>query len=161
MATNYTLTAIIREGEFSVKNLKCALVCAILSLVSVATDASESRASEKISFDTYAAIAYSPSTGHYGYAWNHGSRGAAERVALSKCKEPDAKIVGWVKAGWLVLAIGEDNAYGVGWTYGNGATNSDAEKFAVDDLGTHTKGSKRPKVIVCVCSGNIDPEIIK
>ena len=143
------------------KTLCKSLVLSILSLIGLAGFAPRANADVVIDFDTYAAVAYSPSTGKYGYAWNYGSRGAAERVALSKCTEKDAKIVGWVKGGWLVLAIGEDNAYGMGYEYGDGASSRDAKLTALKELAERTKGSKRPKVLICLCSGNVDPQIIK
>lgn len=111
-----------------------------------------------INFGTYAAVAYSPATGKYGYAWNQSTRGRAEYVALSHCPEKDAVIVGWVKGGWLVLAVGDNNAYGTGWEYGNGARNTDACERAIDKC--HKNGGK-VRTLVVLCSGNVGPEIIK
>jgi uncharacterized protein DUF4189 len=139
------------------KTLRNLLVLSALALVCVLTDTPRAGADE-IDFDTYAAIAYSPSTGKYGYAYNYGSRYAAERAALAHCPEADAEIVGWVKAGWLALAIGDDNAYGVGWEYGEGATNTDAKRRAYNQCAARTTN---PKVVLCICSGNIDPEVIE
>ena len=115
-----------------------------------------SASAAEIDFSTYAAVAFSPSTGKYGYAWDQPTRGYAERIALSYCKAEDAKIVGWVQGGWLVLAIGEDNAYGVGWEYGNGAVNTDAFNRARAECHQH---GQRVKTYVCLCSGDIDPKV--
>lgn len=109
-----------------------------------------------IDFSRYAAIAYSPSTGEYGYGWNHYSKGAAERTALSHCKYPDAKIVGWVQGGWVVLAIGADNSYGCDCAYGNGAQLSVAAEKARREC--HRQGG-RVKTYVHVCSGDYDPQV--
>src|SRR5262245_60450385 len=50
--------------------------------------------------DCFAAIAYSPATGKYGYSYNYSSRSAAMRRALTQCPQADAKIVGWVEGGY-------------------------------------------------------------
>ena len=100
--------------------------------------------------DTYAAIAYSPSTGKRGYAYNYGSRWGAEKAALANCKADDAKIVAWVNNGFCALAIGSDkDAYGTGYSYGDGANNQYAMRRA------RAEGEKRTtnvRVVLCVCS---------
>jgi serine/threonine-protein kinase len=107
--------------------------------------------------DTYAAIAYSPTTGNFGYAYNYGSRWAAERAALRNCKAKDAKIVTWVSNGFCALALGDDkSAWGVGWSYGQGATNTYAKKQALMQCGKRTKNAR---LVVCVCSVNVKPEL--
>ena len=111
-----------------------------------------------IDFSTYAAVAFSPSTGKYGYCWDSPTRGRAEQEALSKCPEKDARIVGWVQGGWLVLAIGNDNIYGVGWEYGDGATNTDAVLRAKSEC---QKRGGKVHTLVILCSGDIDPQIVK
>ena len=50
--------------------------------------------------DTYAAIAYSPKTGAYGFGDKYDSRKGAEEKALAECKGDDALVVVWVKNGW-------------------------------------------------------------
>ncbi len=113
---------------------------------------------DSIDFSTYAAVAYSSSTGSYGYAWNYGTRGEAEQVALSRRTAADARIVGWAQGGWLALAIGENNAYGVGWEYGDGATNTVAQRRAIDECHSH---SEKVRTLICLCSGDIDPVVYK
>ena len=132
----------------------CALALSMCGSLNVA------RATDWIDIDddSYAAIAYSPATGEYAYAYNYGSRGAAERAALANCKETDAKVVGWVKAGWLALAVGDNKAYGVAWEYGEGAANVTAKKRALKELAD--RGGKTT-VLICVCSGNVEPEVIR
>src|SRR5262245_35073478 len=66
--------------------------------------------------DTYAAIAYSTSTGRVGHGYGQPSRAAAEDTALANCGAGDAKVVVWVRNGWCALALGDDReAYGYGW----------------------------------------------
>ena len=108
--------------------------------------------------NSYAAVAFSTSTGAYGYAWNYSSRGVAEAQALARCNAADARIVGWVNEGWLVLAVGDNNSYGVGWEYGGGARLADATRRAIDNCKQHcTKVVK----VICLCSGDFDPEIVE
>jgi uncharacterized protein DUF4189 len=89
--------------------------------------------------ERFAAIAYSPSTGKYGYSYNYRSRSAAETAALEHLPQPDARIVCWVKAGFCALAKGDDiSECGVGWSYGKGARTEDAREAAVEDCGKKT-----------------------
>jgi hypothetical protein len=88
---------------------------------------------------SYAAIAYSPSTGKYGYSCNLRSRALAEKIALEKCDAEDARIVTWVNKGFVALAVGSDKScWGVGWSYGNGASNTKAKDFALEDCKKRT-----------------------
>ena len=65
------------------KPLRPLIVLAAVALAALARPASTARADVVINSDTYAAIAYSPSTGDVGYAWDCGSRARAERLALA------------------------------------------------------------------------------
>lgn len=111
-----------------------------------------------IDFSRYAAVAFSKSTGHSAYAWNYGSRTAAEKAALAKCTESDAKIVGWVQGGWLALAVGVDNGYGVAWEYGDGALNTVAVERAIDECHEHGESVKK---VILICSGDIEPQVLE
>jgi hypothetical protein len=113
----------------------------------------------KIDPDRYGALVYSPKTGKYGYSWNHTTREAAEKAALAECKEPDAKVLTWVKFGWAALVIAEDNAYGYDEVHGDGVTDADAEKKAVKHLRQQTDA--KVKTVVIVCSGDVKPKVIK
>ena len=139
------------------KTLRNALVLSVLTLAGLTVPAPHARADVTIDFDTYAAVAYSPATGKYGYAWNHRSRYLAERAALSKCPAADARVVGWVKGGWLVLAVGDNNAYGTGWEYGVGATNVDAYKRALRQC---LARANKVVTVVVLCSGNVAPRVL-
>ncbi|MCE9534661.1 MAG: DUF4189 domain-containing protein [Planctomycetes bacterium] len=139
--------------------IRYSLVLALLSLIGLNSMAAPAKADVEIDFDTYAAVAYSPKTGKYGYAWNWRSRAQAERVALANCIEADAKVVGWVKAGWLVLAVSDDNDYGVGYAFGQGASTRDAKIDALNECAKHNKGKNPPKIKVLLCSGNYAPQV--
>ena len=113
--------------------MKTICVATVLALVSGALAFAEDHTIE-ISGRSYAAIAYSPATGKYGYSYNLRSRAAAEKVALEKCGAEDARIVTWVNKGFIALALGSDKScWGVGWSYGNGSSNTAAKNYALDD----------------------------
>lgn len=142
------------------KTIRKALALSILSLIGLAGMAPQAKADVvDISPFSYAAVAFSPSTGKYGYAWNHGSRAAAEKTALSRCTEKDAEIVAWVNEGFLAVAIAEDNTYGTGYRFGAGASNTDAFNRAKAELKKRT--DSRIKVIIVLCSDNVEPQILK
>ena len=99
---------------------------------------------------SFAAIAYSPSKGEFGYAYNHRSRSAAEKAALRECDAPDAEIVCWVNKGFCALALGDDKTtWGVGWRYGGGSNNTDAMKAAMEECATRTTGAH---IALCLSS---------
>jgi hypothetical protein len=110
--------------------------------------------------DTYAAIAYSPSTGKWGYSYNYGSRWSAERAALSRCEGKDARIVAWVNNGFCALSLGDDkSAWGVGYSYGDGATNTFAKRRALAECGNRTTNAR---IVLCICSTDqVRPEVHK
>ena len=121
--------------------MKAPCVMAIfLSVLSIAVPNANSETIE-ISGRSFAAIAYSPSTGKYGYSYNLTSRAAAEKAAIEKCPVADARIVTWVNRGFIALALGADKScWGVGWSWGNGASNTKAKNYAVDDCKKRTTG---------------------
>jgi hypothetical protein len=108
--------------------------------------------------DTYAAIAYSPETGKYGYGHGYGNRWAAERAALKECKAADARIVTWVHDGFCALALGDDQScWGVGWTFNDGATNTEAKQSALQECRARTTNAR---IVLCICSNDaLDPEV--
>ena len=139
------------------KLLQHTIVLSLLALIGVISTGSPTQAVD-VDVNSYAAVAFSESTGKYGYAWDHPSRASAERAALSHCRESDAKIVGWVKGGWLALAIGDSYAYGVAWEFGNGASNGVARRRAIAEC---KKSNQKVVTLICLCSGNYPPEIVK
>jgi hypothetical protein len=82
--------------------------------------------------DAYAAIAYSQSTGQYGYSYGYDNLGAAENAAVGYANAPDAHVVVWVENGWAALAVNDDGGWGYGWS-----TNSqaEAEGYALNGAG--------------------------
>ena len=93
--------------------------------------------------DSYAAIAYSPSTGKIGYSYNECCRHHAEEAALKACPASDAKIVCWVNDGFCAIALGDDKStWGSGWSYGDGASNTKAINYALDKANKNTKNAR-------------------
>ncbi len=80
----------------------------------------------------FAAIAYSPATGSFGFWHGAGSRADAENGALDSCNGEDRRVVVWVENGWAALATNNDGGWGYGWS-----TNSreEAENNALDGAG--------------------------
>src|SRR5688572_8947722 len=114
--------------------MKSLPVAALLfaSLLSPAAPAARADSLD-ISSYSYAAVAYSAETGEMHYAYNYGSRYAAEQAALKLCKAPDAKIACWTNRGFCALAVSEDGEWKTGWSYGDGASNIDAQNYALED----------------------------
>ena len=101
-----------------------------------------------INRDSFAAIAYSPATGKYGFAYDLRSRAAAEKAALENCKAEDARVVAWVNDGFCALALGADKTcWGAGWSYGPGSNNDKATEFAVEDCKKRTTGGRAVLVL--------------
>ena len=71
------------EKDAPMKTLNTAIVLSALVLAGLV--ASPARAGTvEIDPDACAAVAYSPSTGKYGYAWNYWNRAAAERAGRAR-----------------------------------------------------------------------------
>jgi hypothetical protein len=79
----------------------------------------------------YAAIAYSESTGCYGYAYGCGSLEEATAAALNNCRGRDAYVVVWVEDGYVALALG-DRPNAVGWAFSTNC-RADAELLALQN----------------------------
>jgi len=65
--------------------------------------------------DHYGALAYSTSSGRYGYSYDYGSRESAEERAISECNDNTCSAVLWFKNACAALATGDGHAYGTGW----------------------------------------------
>lgn len=63
----------------------------------------------------YGAIAYSPSTGKYGWSAKADDRWSAERTAVNCVGAPDASPVVWGRSCYLALAIADGGQYGQAW----------------------------------------------
>lgn len=77
--------------------------------------------------DAFAAIAYSPNTGNYGYAYGKGCRAEAENAAVGYCNACDAQVVVWCENASAALAVGDNGVYG--YAYAN--CRADAERLAL------------------------------
>ena len=96
--------------------------------------------------DRYAAIAFSPSTGRYGYGNKATTKSAAIERALKECGEHDA-ITKWCKNQWIALAVTPRTRTGYGWGTGARLTAGEARSVAVDMC---LKYNEEAKVLVCV-----------
>jgi len=77
--------------------------------------------------DKFAAIAYSPKTGKWGYGCNYPTKAEAIARAKSECGSKDAR-TNWCKNAWISLAI-SDNSRG-GWGSAWGETREEAQAAA-------------------------------
>lgn len=95
----------------------------------------------------YGAIAYSPRTGQYGYAYNYRTLEGAQQAALRQCNADDAKVVRSAWGGWYcALAVGEDGSY----AHAGAPTAAEAKAAA---LAKCRKLTPRCRIVVCVKSG--------
>jgi hypothetical protein len=91
----------------------------------------------------WGAIAYSQSTGKWGYSRTWLSEVNARRVAIENCEAKDAKVVLAVGNYWCALALGDDvTAYGTGYA----ETADEAKRFALEECAKRTANSK---IVVC------------
>lgn len=93
----------------------------------------------------YGAIAYSASTGKYGYSYNYDSQKNAERAALKHCKVSSCKVVLWYKNACGVVAKG-DTGWGAAWA----GSRTQASANAIKACSTR---SRNCKAVVWSCSG--------
>jgi hypothetical protein len=66
--------------------------------------------------DRYAAAAFSPITGRYGYGNGYGTKGEAISRALRGCGRSDAATV-WCRNEWIALAVSNQSKGGYGVSY--------------------------------------------
>lgn len=87
--------------------------------------------------DQYAAIAWSQSTGSYAAAYGYAGLTTAKNRAVERCKGDDAQVVGWVRNGWIALALGDKaGIYGQAW----GSTADIAQASALAACSQRTTG---------------------
>ena len=96
----------------------------------------------------FGAIAYSPSTGSYGYWYGANCRAEAENGALNNCGGADRQIVVWVQNGWASLAVNNEGRWGYGWS-----TNcrEEADRNALNNAGGRRCGAR---ILCWVASGS-------
>lgn len=94
--------------------------------------------------NSYAAIAYSPSTGQWGYGNGYPSQAEAVARARAECGRADAK-TSWAKNAWIALAISDRSpgGYGMAWA----TTASGARSRAIAQC---RKFNPDARVVVCV-----------
>lgn len=95
----------------------------------------------------FGAIAYSPTSGAYGYSYAFGSRGEAERAAVRKCRTNGS---GCQTAIWFQNACGAVAKGPGGW--GSGWATSRQGAYA-KALASCQQYSQQCKVLVWSCSG--------
>jgi serine/threonine-protein kinase len=81
----------------------------------------------------FGAIAYSSSTGSYGWSYDYRSQAEAERVATKNCGAADCAPALWFVDACGAIAIG-DNGYGTGW----GTDRGRAEVEALNSCKSYT-----------------------
>ena len=94
---------------------------AVLTLVAVSCFTTSAFA------DQHAAIAYSASSGAYGYSYGFSDLGDAEIDATNRCGQPDAVVVTWSRNEWCSLAVSDDGSYG----WGSGETQEESDANAM------------------------------
>jgi uncharacterized protein DUF4189 len=92
----------------------------------------------------YAAVAFSPSTGLYGYGNGYSSKDEAVERALQECGGRDA-VTKWCRNSWIALAISRKNPGGYGWAWAESA--GAARSAAIDNCREHNSDAH---VVVCV-----------
>jgi tetratricopeptide (TPR) repeat protein len=139
----------VRGKDAAMKGRRLRLAAVLLVVCGMAW-ASKANADIDIDPDSYAAIAYSPSTGEYHYAYGFEDREGAQNAALGIMTSKDARIVGWVNRGFLALALGDDkSAWGTGWVYGDNISTVDAKNTALAECQEKTKGAH---IVLCLSS---------
>lgn len=118
-------------------------ILCILFLLSLCVSVGLAKGGSK-SRDNWGAIAYSESTGRYGYVYDFASQADAINSAVTRCGVRDCRAVVWFKNSCAALAKGGTN-YG----YGIGATRALAESTALAECRKRGGGCR---VIQWVCT---------
>ena len=94
--------------------------------------------------DSYAAIAYSPSGGQWGYSNGYPSKSQAISRAIRECGRADTR-TSWAKNAWIALAISDRSSggYGMAWA----TTASGARSRALAQCRSRNPDAR---VVVCV-----------
>jgi hypothetical protein len=93
--------------------------------------------------DTYGAIAFSPSTGRWGYGNGYPTKAEAIARARRECGRSDAK-TNWCKNSWIALAISNESSGGWGSAWGE--TKAAARSAAIAEC-----LSRNPDAHVVIC----------
>jgi len=112
------------------------IIISVVSLVAIGVADFWLYPAEAQAQDMYGAIAYSSSTGRYGYSHDWGSRSEAEDYARSQCGRSDCAIKVWFKNACGALAVGQRGGLGWGWSSSRGA----AESVALNECQAKSSG---------------------
>ena len=93
--------------------------------------------------DTYAAVAFSPSTLRWGYGQNYPTKAEAIARARRECGRKDAK-TNWCRNSWIALAV--SNQSRGGWGSAWGETEAAARSAALAEC-----LSRNPDAHVVIC----------
>lgn len=77
-------------------------------------------------YDSYGAIAYSKSTGRYGYSYDYGTQSMAEAQALGNCGDVSCHVYVWFKNSCGALAKADNGDLGWGWSGSRGSAEARA-----------------------------------
>jgi len=115
------------DGDQTVNIASCKAFLAVMFLVGAIAAAAEA---------DFAAIAYSPATGEWGYAHGPQSLATVQNAALDKCNKVDARLAIWVQNGWAALAKAPNGTYGWSWSATSRAEAEAAAKKQAGDGAT-------------------------
>jgi serine/threonine-protein kinase len=96
--------------------------------------------------DTFAAIAYSPSTGLYGFGNGYSTKDEALEKALQECGGKDA-LTKWCRNAWIALAVSKQTPGGYGWAWGE--TAGEARRAAEENCREHNPDAQ---LMLCISS---------
>ena len=96
--------------------------------------------------DTFAAIAYSPTSGRYGYGKGYSTKSEAIARALRECGNRNAR-TNWCRNSWIALAL--SNSSPGGWGSSWGETEAAARNAAMAECLARNPDAR---VVICVFS---------
>jgi len=96
-------------------------------------------AGTSFSADQFGAIAFSTTTGAFGFSYDHGSRRDAENRAMSECRSRSGgcKVAIWFKNACGSVATGT-NGWGSAWA----GSRQKADRAALNNCSKHTRNCK-------------------
>jgi hypothetical protein len=104
----------------AMKNLNRGILVAVIALVIGLGSALQAAAD-----DRFAAIAYSPKTGKWGWGSNYPTKAEAIARAKKECGSKDAR-TNWCRNAWIALAVSDESPGGWGSAWGETADEARA-----------------------------------
>lgn len=117
--------SVIRKQKIPQTILSARLTVALITLLAISPTIT--RAQSGADEPRYAALAYSDSTGAYGYAHGYESREEAEQEAIRRCNQSDARVLTWARNQWICLVRAPNSAYG----FSSQPTEEEAQREAL------------------------------